>query len=106
MTVLVRVTIVLGEDEGENANYHQDSGAKIVPRWKGLGSLRDIICSLVSLPTLRTTRASMTTASSKPSITQYHTLFERQTVSTKKEQMHAILNYSARNLPDGPKATI
>ena len=46
--------------------HDQDSGAKLSPEENILiilGSLRDVIRLLMSLPTLRETRASMTTAS-------------------------------------------
>ena len=59
---------------------------------KGLGSRRDIIRLLMSLPILLETCASMTTASSKPDITQYHT--KDKTVFAKK-QRHIILNEEA-----------
>ena len=77
----------LAGTRAKTRTHHQDSGAKIVPGRKGLGSLRYVIRLLMSPSTLRETRASMSTASPKPPIIHHHTWYERQTVPPKNRDM-------------------
>ena len=84
--------------------HHQDSGAKIIPRRKDLGSLRDVIRLSMSLPTLRETRASMTRASPKPSIIYTISHLVRKT-NRFHQKKNRDIKYKTRNLLDGPKTT-